>query len=392
MIQSFIVYTFFALALFVCARGVSRTQVQLIESKGNFFSMPSNYWWCIFIFALVAGMRYDVGVDHLNYLESYIRALNGRDFIRDEGYEEGYVFITALFGKLGIHPVIYFAFLGALQLGFVLLAYRTERAMVPWLLMFIVLGEPFFTWMNGIRQMIAACIFVFSSKYIYEKRPIPFLICIILAYLWHHSVLILVPVFLLGFDKLRWKNTILNISLFIVCFILGNTPVWISNISLLGNILTLLGYDFYAETIDVLTDMANFRTFTFGPRMGAMLGTYLITLVLYPKVSDYYKSEKLDFIFKLYLIAICCYYLFVNTNMMFLRPVLYFTIFIAPMVGYTLAYLYTKKRYAIFVLLLMFSMSYTYLSCLSDANKRKDERKSYLYQFYFTEINNHPVL
>ena len=387
MIQSFIVYTLFAIVLYVCARGVSCEQVQLIETRGKVFSMPSNYWWCIFIFALVAGMRYDVGVDHLSYLEDYIRALNGKNFIRDRGYEEGYVFITSLFGELGIHPIIYFAFLGALQLGFVLLAYKTERAMVPWMLMFIVLGEPFFIWMNGIRQMIAACIFVFSSKYIYEKRLIPFLICIALAYLWHHSALILVPVFLLGFDKLRWKNTILNISLFVVCFILGNTPVWVSNISQLGNMLTLLGYDSYAEAIDNLTDMANFRTFTFGPRMIVTLGMYLIVLFLYPKVADYYKNEKLNLIFKLYLIGLCCYYLFVNTNMMFIRPVLYFTIFTAPMLGYTLAYLYKKRQYVIFMFLLMSSMSYTYLSCLADVGKPMRDRGSYLYEFYFDKMS-----
>lgn len=381
MLQSFIVYSLFAIILFIIARNVTENQVLAVESRGR-FSMPSNYWWCVFVFALIAGMRYDVGVDHLSYLSDYLDALNGNFQARDRGYEEAYMFITIMFGKLGIHPTLYFGFLAALQIGMVLLAFRSERFMVPWMLMFIVLGGPFFTWMNGIRQMTAAAIIVFSAQFIQEKKLIPFIISIAVAYLWHHSAIILLPLFLLGFDKSKWTSTKLNFIIFGACFIVGMTPTWVSHLSDLGNMLSYLGYDMYAERIESLTDGSEFRSFDFGPRMICMLSTYIIVIMVYPRVREYFNNDKVDFIYKLFMIAVCSYYLFVNTSMYFLRPVLYFTIFIAPAVGYTLAYLCGKRKILLIVLLVL-SMSYTYLSCMSDASKPITQRGSYLYEFYF---------
>lgn len=387
MIQSFIVYTLFALALFVCARGVSCKQVHLIETRGKVFSMPSNYWWCIFIFALVAGMRYDVGVDHLSYLEDYIRALNGKNFIRDRGYEEGYVFITSLFGELGIHPVIYFAFLSALQLGFVLLAYKTERAMVPWMLMFIVLGGDFFSWMNGIRQMIAACVFVYSTQFIRDKKLVKYLLCIAFAYLWHHSSLILVPVYFFAYDKSIWSNSKINFTIFIACIILGNTPLWISSVTSIGFLISALGYEMYADNLETLTDLDELAAFTLGPRLIATLATYVLVIWLYPKVRNYFNSRTIDIIFKLFLIGACAYGLFASTSLVFRRPVAYFTIFTLPAVGYSISYLHSMKKNVLLIILLLASLSFTYLSCYIDSGKPRSDRGSYLYEFYFDKMN-----
>lgn len=387
MIQSFIVYTLFALALFVCARGVSRTQVQLIETRGSFFSIPSNYWWCIFIFALVAGIRYDVGVDHLSYLEDYISALNGKNFIRDRGYEEGYIFITSLFGELGIHPIIYFAFLGALQLGFVLFTFKTERLMVPWMLIALVLGGEFFSWMNGIRQMIAACIFVYSTQFIRDRKLVKYLLCMALAYLWHHSSLMLVPIYFLTYDKSTWSNNKINLSVFIACIILGHNPLWISGLSNIGALISGLGYDNYADALDILTDSNETTAFTFGPRLIATLVTYAIVIWLYPKVCKYFNSRTVNLVFKLFFIGACSYWLLVNTNMIFRRPVAYFTIFALPAIGYSLSYLYRMKKYIILIILLLASMSFTYLSCYIDSGKPINDRGSYLYEFYFDKMN-----
>lgn len=386
MIQSFIIYTLFALALYFCARGVSRTQVQLIEMKGKFFFMPSNYWWCIFIFALVAGMRYDVGVDHLSYLKDYIRALDGVFFVRDRGIEYGYLLFTQSCGALGVHPTIYFGIIAAIQLTLFLWPYRRENSIIPYMMFLLILGGLFFYWMNAVRQAVAACIFVFSIPFIQRRKPILFFFSIFIAFLWHQSALILLPFYLLTYDKSIWGNRLFLFSASIICFILGNNLFWLNRLLSLQQILQIIGYDHYLNNFDQIINIS--RTYTFGPRMIVMFLQHLIIIYFYPKCRTYYSSSLIDFNFKLFFIGICGYYLFVNTNLYFLRPIEYFTMFTLPLLAYTLVYL-KRKRPIFFLLLLISSASYTYLCCLSDANAIKNERQSYLYHFYFMETNSY---
>ncbi len=378
LISSIFIYTIFAIIMFFCARYIDGKNV-----NGHWYSMPSGYWIALFVFALVSGLRWDVGVDYLAYLESYERALNGLEYVRDRGIEEGYAFVTNVFAAIGLHPTIYFAFLAALQLVFILWALKNEQKLVvAFALAVIVLDGHYFILMNGIRQTIAACSFVWAVMFIQNKRLFPYLIWLAFAYTWHHSALLLLPVFLLAYDKSTWNRPWLNIGILGICLILGNTPTWVASITQLGDILQLLGYQNYADNLEEITNTNNYVRFTFGPRMFVNMTGYILVLFYYPKVRAYFEQSTIDIYFKLFFIGICAYYLFVNTNQLFLRPVIYFTIFAIPMIAYTLTYLYKSRRLLAFAIMLFSTMTFTYLCCFADAGLPETYRTSYLYQFY----------
>ena len=64
------------------------------------------------IFAIVFGMRYDVGVDHLSYLENYIWQIDNPKF------ELIFSWITKICRSLNFHYSIYFAILAFIQVFF----------------------------------------------------------------------------------------------------------------------------------------------------------------------------------------------------------------------------------------------------------------------------------
>lgn len=386
-IQSCIIYTLFAFLLYFTSKNVSYKQSVAMQNARHWYSLPSAYWCCIIIFAFFSGMRWDVGVDYLSYLHTYQEALNGMNWQRERGIEEAYVFITNTFAFLQIHPTLYFALFAVIQLFFFLLAFRTKKDVVPYMMIVLILGESYLSWMNGIRQMIAACIFVWASLFIENKRFIPYIFAIILAYFFHHSALILIPIFLLSYDKTIWKNKWICLAIVVICFVLGNMPSWIFLLDRISMLLSFIGYDYYAVQMDDLLNVENFVTYTFGPRKFAILVSNCFAIYFYPKIRKFYEQDVfLDICFKLFFIGVCAYLLFDNTIVVFRRPTQYFTIFSIPMLGYTLAYLKKSKQIVWFAIMLLLCSSFIYLQCYSEIGMPEQLRRSSLYQFY--TVNN----
>lgn len=385
-LQSIIVYTLFAWLMFYNAKLAIYDNPQIVlESRS--WRLPRHYWVCIFIFILVSGIRWDVGVDHLSYLEGYLEMQNGSFVERVRGIEPGYLLISQLCAKLGFHYSVYFAVLAFFEIYFVLLAFRNDRKIVPILLVLIVMGGYYFSWMNGIRQNIVACSFVFACKYIVDRNWKAYFIWVAIAYTMHTSALLLAPFYFLIYDKTIWNKTWINAGLFIACVVIGMTPTFVDNLTSLGGLLSFMGYDYYSDMMSDITDSSNFRSYSIGPRMIVNICTYITCILLYGKVRLWVNSEKFDFMFKLFFIGICGYYLFVNTSDLFLRPMYYFQIFALPLTAYTLCYFKMKRKNIMYLPLIIISLSFTFLSCYADSNAKLEDRRSQLYQFCFNHWN-----
>ena len=316
-------------------------------------------------------------------MEDYLAMQNGSFVERLRGIEPGYLLISQLCAKLGFHYSVYFAVLAFFEIYFVLLAFRNDRKIVPILLVLIVMGGYYFSWMNGIRQNIVACSFVFACKYIVDRKWKAYFIWVAIAYTMHTSALLLAPFYFLTYDKTIWNKTWVNIGIFIACVVIGMTPTFVDNLTRLGGLLSFMGYDYYSDMMSDITDSSNFRSYSIGPRMIVNICTYVICILLYRKVRLWVNSEKFDFMFKLFFIGICGYYLFVNTSDIFLRPMYYFIIFALPFSAYTLCFLKNNRIAIIYLLMILSSMSFNFLSCYADSNVAKLDRRSQLYQFCF---------
>lgn len=357
-IQSIIVYFLTALILFYLGKSVNAREKAIYKSKKKYLSFYSlEIILSILVFAIIAGMRYQVGVDHTSYLESYREMLCYGHFLR-ESFEPGFVFLTQIFAYFKIHFFFYFAFLAALQIGFIYYAFRKEKYLLCYIGICIILGTYFLSWMNGIRQCIVVCAFVPMIKLIEKKKIFWYMILIMLAYTIHKSAVILIPFyFILQYD-FKLVNRKFWIFIAVVCAFIGNTPKWLHMISFTENILSFIGYNTYADHLDKMLN--NSRFLNWGPGRLSIFIMGLIIIWFYPQMRTYYVQQrrKLGIYFILFLIGVCSYNLFANTSHIFLRPITYFTIFTLPLTAYLLYYLRMNKSSLHYYAFLLLACSY----------------------------------
>lgn len=386
MLQSIIVYTLTGLILYALGRNLALRDARF----QRMYHHPTSFWspeiWLsILVFAIVAGLRYNVGVDHLMYLQFY-EDMAKQGWITRETLESGFLFIMKVFTGLNLHFFFFFAFLAAVQLFFIYYAFRYKKYLLPYIGLFIMLGPFFLTWMNGIRQCIVICIFVYSIEFIQQRKIFLYIGIILLCTLIHQSAYILMPIYFL-WKPFNWGNKkYLSICILLLSTIIGATPTWVSFSNQTTSILQLLGYDFYAENIESLVE-EEMRSTAWGP---SRIGDFIITILIfwyYPQLKRYFKDDKeLQYYFILFLIGSCLYNLFINTSHVLLRPIMYLTIFKLPLTAYLLVYLKRNHLKTAFYFLSIIAFTYIYfevykMSLISDPYKDFSS-----YKFFFNYL------
>ena len=171
MAESILVYTFTALILYWLARNLSMRESYIsngiTQTQTKFWS--PEIFFTIIIFATIAGARYNVGIDHLYYLSEYT-SLQSSGLTRRETYEPGFMLMFRSFAKSGFHYFYFFALFAAMQLFFIYYALKDRKFLLPYIALSIMLGPYFLNWMNGMRQCLAMCMFVFLVEYIIERK------------------------------------------------------------------------------------------------------------------------------------------------------------------------------------------------------------------------------
>jgi hypothetical protein len=77
---------------------------------------------------------------------------------------------------------------------------------------------------SAMRQSIAISLFIFSIQFITKKEPLKYCICIIIAYFFHSSAIILLPIYLIGVLDVK-INTVTGLIILlssIALFLFGN--------------------------------------------------------------------------------------------------------------------------------------------------------------------------
>ena len=354
---SIIVYSLTALVLYTLAKDMVREDAISLSRYGAHSNMWSaSFIMSILFFAIIAGARYNTGVDHLSYLNAY----------QEGGNESGELFfytISHYMHALGFHYFFYFALWASIQIAFIYLACKNRRELLPFIALAIMLGPYFLEWMNGIRQTMVACFFVYIISYLcYNKSTKGFIIsaiCMLVSVGFHKSAVILLPLLFLCLLNIHLTKRTLNIGIVFVCVILGMTPRWIGmTLGDISEFLTILGYDYYSDTYDDMVSYADFTETAWGPLRSSAFIVDLFIIWFFPKIKEYYPNDKmLNSFFFLFFIGACAYNLLANTNLLLLRPVMYFQIFKLPMVAYLLCYLAHRKSIWFYFVALL---EYTY--------------------------------
>lgn len=382
MLQSFIVYIIFGFSLFFLGSISAQRQ-----AANNSLNRKTTFWeWdvilALLIFAFISGVRWNVGVDHLHYLENYLKIQNGGYSIFEKEY--GFEFITRLFAESRIHFSFYFGFLAFLQLLFIYRAFKDEKYLYPFLGIIIIFGPEYLSWMNGIRQMIVATVFVWSIQFIQRRQLFKYIIIIGLSSLIHKSALILMVFYFIP-QVDYFRNRTLTFILAGISLFLGLNNYWIENLNNIGVILEFIGYEKSADQLTFLIQDQEVRNI--GPRRLSIIITALVTIWYAPKLKIRFKHSNFLAYFNLSIFGFLLYNLFGNTHHIFIRPITYLTIFSVPITAYLLFFLYEriKRLFVTFIFVLLTVISYLPLSIVANHGKGNQDFTNYKFFWHETD-------
>lgn len=194
-VKSITIYVFsFGLSLFFAAL-IQIFQVQIGKQQRPFFLF---YWISLLIPVFLAGLRWNVGTDYYNYQEIY-HMVNSftkfEDFAAQSGQTEwGYMLLNVICYRIFNNEQMVF-FLSSLMIySMFFCGLRLEQESHSILFsLYIFYMCFFFQSMNIIRQYIAMGILFLIQKYIWERKPVKFLIGVIVAMLFHNTSIIFLP-------------------------------------------------------------------------------------------------------------------------------------------------------------------------------------------------------
>lgn len=385
-LQSILVYSTLIITMILFAYSASR--------KGSYYTTDDglikyrSFWRFdtivpLLLFAIVYGMRYDVGTDHLNYLEGYLM----RIYV---GKNEPLFFLFSDIGWFfNLHYTVYFGILAFIQAFFFFYAFKDHRYIYPLLIFFVFTTGSISFWMNGIRQAMAMCVWIFSLRYIEEKKWKPYIIWGVVAVLLHKSAIILFVFYpILRNGKDYFKSIPLQVVLFVSAFVIKEVffDIIMRFESVINFYISILGGETYQSYgMEGLMESFSDKEGT-GLAYLFKIGVNLIVILYSTKLKQYYNSKWFNIMYFFFFIGLITSYMFPIGAISFTRPFRYFYIF-QPILYAFFGYFFYKKRGdgRKLILLLLLIIGFSGIFILSQYTATEDSHS--LYQFYFQQEN-----
>lgn len=152
--------------------------------------MPGIFAFLSFVpLTFIMAVRYCVGSDYLSYWYFF--------HYTPKYVESGYRLFNDILRTFFDSPQCVFVISSLIICGsYFYMIYRESISPIYSILMF-VLSKDYFIAMNGVRQYMATAIMVLALPYIKEKKTLRFLICLLIAFHFHKSIIIFIPLYLL---------------------------------------------------------------------------------------------------------------------------------------------------------------------------------------------------
>lgn len=380
MIQTtIIVYTCLILFMLLCNyinlhyvvtanNGINEKRISLFNPS---FILP------LFAIAIVMGMRYDVGTDHLNYIDNY---LFGYEW---EQKEILFVVINNICALNKIPYPVFFGIITFIQAALYYYAFRKEPQLLFWLTLFLFFDGQIGNWNNIIRVSIACSIWIYSIDFIAEKKFIPYLLLNILAIGFHTSSIILIIAYPLLYNgKNYFSSRKVQYGLFILAFIFRFTFNRFKDV--INWFVT--AYVYYFNDYENYNDI-QYLTQSESNGSGTSIAFYSIIFIniliigYSSKLHAYFNSSKFNIIYNIFFVGILTTYVFPEGMIILTRPFRYLYMFRPIMLSYFALYLFEKKRNDNNLFILFITMT-LYVGIFYGSIIRSTPENHSLYQIY----------
>lgn len=150
----------------------------------------------IIIPTVLAGIRYDVGTDYENYngIFTLLRNITVKDiFAHNLRFEKGFLILSKICTCFCSNKMIFaiIAFLTISIFVYTILNQYQDYNLTVCYIVFLFLD--FTTSLNIMRQYLAVVLVFFGLKYVFENKPIKFLLIVIFAMTFHLTAVLALP-------------------------------------------------------------------------------------------------------------------------------------------------------------------------------------------------------
>lgn len=275
------------------------------------------YIFLCIVLIIFAGTRFETGSDWRAYTSAFKEVgtlnqlFNGTFTLGSMRMEHGYILLNSIIKSLGgsINEVFLIMALVTMGLIFISCKKYTPYYFVA-ILLYLRYGYPQTNFMF-VRQGICIALFLYSIKYIYEKKLLKYYICITICVLFHKSSLILYPIYFIV--NREYKSSIL-IGLMILSVILGFTN-WI-------RLTTIFTPDKIDASINEYLNSGMSATLSIG--MIEKIAVITIALLFREKLNKRFKYFNV--FLNLYVISFMAYYSLIESYVLQQRMVIIFNI------------------------------------------------------------------
>ncbi len=178
------------------------------------------------LLTLVSACRIAVGNDYWVYRFQFNLIMQDRHVSYEMGFNAVVKLLQYLFGYDNYLPV--FAFFSIVTCAFFVKAIYDQSLFFGGSIFLLMTCGYYFSSLNTVRYYLCLAIAMFSMKYVIEKRYISFITCILIASLFHKTVLLVIPVYLFaGFlaDR-KWKKLYTFILMAGAVIFVALEPLW----------------------------------------------------------------------------------------------------------------------------------------------------------------------
>lgn len=173
------------------------------------------------LLSLLSGLRYNVGVDFQEY-ERIFELVRTSDF-NSAPLINLLVKFFSYFTESNL-PIFLVLSISTTYL-FLNFIFKYSKDHFVSLLLFLCFGGFYLASFNHVRQLLAVSIFLFSIRFILDRKFTKYLICICLASLAHYSALLLLPFFYIVKLKFSFRSVVLILLFYVVA--LGSAELFI---------------------------------------------------------------------------------------------------------------------------------------------------------------------
>lgn len=352
MLESVLVYGLLTIVMVVCGIVAANREPAYVEYSGHYVKndhfLQPEFILIIAAFAFVFGCRFGVGVDFFHYLDSY---QNGAE----KEMEWLFRVVSEFMSGHNIHFAVYFSVWAFLQITLLLYTFKNYRFILPYVLLYLIIGNYFMSMMNVIRQQIAALIFLNSIQFIDKKEPLKYYLSIAIALLFHRSAVVLVVFYPLFRYRDDWFRSV-GVQL-----VLLTVAVYLSyNFDLVTRLVEkpfdlFASYLGYEETYRMgvlgnaaLDDMNRFSVNT-GYGVYVTLFKSVPIILLCKQLKEYYHSSFFNMMYSMWFVRVFTSYAFGN-SITLSRPFVYFMDAGMVMAAFFTYYCFKSKKIGLIML------------------------------------------